>query len=156
MKQEINGKVYRLNIGIAVMNMDGKFWIGRRTHNIIDTENFWQMPQGGQDEGEAPEETAIRELYEETGIKSVKILKSTNWMNYDYPPEVRLKRNQDGQRQKWILMLFTGDESEIDLTIDNEFSEYKWENYKKVISEVVPFKKEVYSKAFEEFKEFLN
>ncbi len=155
MLKKINGKSYRVNVGIAVMNIEGKFWVGRRTHNVDNTESFWQMPQGGLDKGETIEDTAIRELYEETGIKNIKILKTTDWMHYDYPPSVRKKRENDGQVQKWVLALFTGNEKEINLEIDNEFSEYKWENYKSVISDVVPFKKDVYKNLFKEFKDYL-
>ncbi len=151
----INNKKYRINVGIAVMNLDGLFWVGKRSKTTIKNTKVWQLPQGGQDKGETIIQTAKRELYEETGITNIKILKISNWMHYDYPKNIRPFMKQDGQIQKWVLALFTGSENEINLNIDNEFCQYRWDCYQNIIHNAVNFKKNVYKKAFKEFHPFL-
>ncbi len=112
---------YRPCAGIVVLNAEGLIWLGRRIGELVEKEYEyrWQMPQGGIDGDEEPRAAALRELYEETGIRSVKVLAETkDWIHYDLPAEsvgVALKGKFRGQRQKWFAMRFTGDEREIDL-----------------------------------------
>ena len=130
---------YRPNVGIALFNTDGRVLIARRRMDdgpeIILTGYEWQMPQGGIAETEDPRAAARRELYEETGVTSVRELGETGWLTYDFPayhgPPHRLARFR-GQQQKWFALRFTGDESEIDVAASRdglapEFDQWRWE-----------------------------
>jgi putative (di)nucleoside polyphosphate hydrolase len=150
-------KDYRPNVGIVVFNGSGQVWIGHRFGQSGD--HSWQFPQGGVDEGENLEPAALRELYEETGIRSVKLLGRTgDWIYYDFPPEVlahkKIGRNFKGQKQIWFAYRFTGEESEIDLEAhhEQEFSRWEWCDLDKVIDRVVSFKRDSYRKVIAEFQ----
>ncbi len=112
---------YRPCAGLCVINRQGHVFIGRRLDGPehIDATHVWQMPQGGIDEGEKPYPAALRELHEETNIKSVKKLgEIKEWLTYDIPPQIAGKAwsgKYRGQKQKWFALLFTGDDSEIDI-----------------------------------------
>ena len=146
---------YRPNVGVVLFNPDGRVWYGRRVVNsdVLDLgpENkdkswTWQMPQGGVDEGEDIETAAFRELKEETGVTSARLLMITpGWLAYDFPPQYK-KKKWRGQRQKWAAMIFTGDESEIDLDTDDhqEFDDWRWGELEDAPSLIVPFKRPVY------------
>lgn len=157
---------YRDCVGVAVFNRDGKVLIGRRRpeDDPEDSSEFgspWQMPQGGMDRGEAPIETAYRELFEETSIKSVRLLaEAPEWICYDLPDEAlgsALKGKYRGQRQRWFAFAFTGDESEIDVQNPGggqhpaEFDRWRWEDLENLPDLVVPFKREAYLKVVTAF-----
>ena len=152
---------YRDCVGIAVFNDDGAVFIARRTPDELsedasEVEAPWQMPQGGMDKGEKPEETALRELFEETSIKSVEpIAEIPGWIYYDLPDEalgVALKGKYRGQRQRWFAFRFTGDDSEINVTdpgdgsMPAEFDIWRWEELDKLPALVVAFKHDAYIK----------
>jgi len=156
---------YRPNVGIMVVNRDGLVWIGRRPGSSGDPEGrdtWWQMPQGGIDEGEDHVEAAIRELQEETGMTSVDVLGETKgWIKYDLPPALQGKSwggKYRGQKQKWIAVRFTGPDSEINLTPEPghkvEFEAWKWVPLSDVASNVVDFKREVYAAVIAELGAF--
>ncbi|WP_036766268.1 RNA pyrophosphohydrolase [Parvularcula oceani] len=140
---------YRPNVGVCLLNPRGEVWIGARTGlgaHEPHTVHRWQMPQGGIDKGEEADEAARRELFEETGIRSARLLAMTpGWLAYDFPPEYRRGRWL-GQRQKWALMLFEGDDAEVDLDAheEREFDEWRWASLDEALSLVVPFKRGVY------------
>ena len=149
-------KSYRKCVGIMILNNKKEILVGRR---IDHPSGFWQMPQGGIDENENPEEAVRREMIEEIGTDKVKLIKVSNqWINYDIPLET-LKtlpwgNKYIGQTQKWFAFQFEGKDNEINVeTVKPEFSEWKWTNMNFVINEIVPFKREVYSKILEEFKD---
>ena len=156
---------YRHCVGIAVFNHEGKVWAGRRIAKTDRTslEYKWQLPQGGIDEGEDTLEAAKRELYEETGIHSVELLKEkSEWLSYDLPDDLlgkALKGKYRGQTQKWFAFRFIGDETEIN--IDNppdgshpEFNAWEWKNLSEMPDLIVPFKRDLYEQVVEVFTDF--
>jgi putative (di)nucleoside polyphosphate hydrolase len=157
---------YRLNVGVAVFNRDGLVWVGHRNDVAAEGEghgHWWQMPQGGLDKDEAPEEAAYRELFEETSIKSVELIRAADgWLTYDLPPEligVSWKGRYRGQRQKWFALRFTGEDSEIDVLTPAggahkpEFSSWRWERLARLPELVVPFKRKVYEQVVDTFRD---
>ena len=143
---------YRKNVGMVLINTKGHIFAGKRIDNNTDA---WQMPQGGIDEGEAPENAAFRELSEETGIyrsKARVIGKTAGWLHYDIPVELisKLWNGQyRGQEQKWFAFEFVGKDSDINIETEKpEFSEWAWKSKKNLLSSIVPFKVEVYQKVF--------
>jgi putative (di)nucleoside polyphosphate hydrolase len=145
-----------------VLNRDGLVFIGRRAEGPehIDLTHVWQMPQGGIDKGEEPWPAALRELYEETSIKSVqKLAEVPEWLPYDLPPAVAQqawKGRYRGQTQKWYALRFTGDDSEINILAPAgghkpEFIAWRWEPMRNLPGLVIPFKHAVYSRVVGEF-----
>jgi putative (di)nucleoside polyphosphate hydrolase len=153
---------YRPCVGMAVLNRHGRVLIGRRTDGPeqVDQVHVWQMPQGGIDEGEDPYPAALRELHEETNIRSVeKLGEIAEWLYYDLPGDLvgrAWKGRYRGQQQKWYAFRFVGDESEIDILNpagghDPEFVERRWEPMANLPNLVVPFKRIVYERVVREF-----
>ena len=146
----------RTGVGIILLNNENKVFVGKRKDNPIDK---WQMPQGGVDKGENFEEAVKRELFEETSIKNIKILKEIDGMlEYELPKNllgIIWKGRFRGQKQKWFIAKFIGEESEIDLeTKHPEFIEWKWISIDQLPDVIVDFKKKVYLKLVEEIKKF--
>ncbi len=150
---------YRPNVGICLLSRQGKVWVGRRsglTSGADKQPHIWQMPQGGIDSDEDIDAAARRELYEETGAKSVRILAITpGWLVYEFPEGYRKKKKRKwlGQRQKWVAMLFEGDEREIDLDAHNEkeFDDWRWTDLNKTPELIIPFKRGVYEEVVTAF-----
>lgn len=151
-------KDYRRGVGMVIINHERKIFIGQR---FDKDRSAWQMPQGGIDNNETPEETCIRELAEETGIVSnYKILdKTKNWYSYDLPNNLQKKLwrgKYKGQVQQWFILNFFGDDTEINIkTKHPEFKKWKWAYKEELMKLIVPFKKELYEKTFTEFASFL-
>ncbi|MDQ0997288.1 putative (di)nucleoside polyphosphate hydrolase [Phyllobacterium ifriqiyense] len=156
---------YRPCVGIMVLNKEGLVWAGHRIvipNDEMDGQTqLWQMPQGGIDPGEASQPAALRELYEETGMKSVSLLaEAPNWINYDLPPHlmgVALKGKYRGQTQKWFAYRFEGDESEIAINPPPgghtpEFDEWAWKPMAQLPDLIVPFKRAVYEEVVAAFQ----
>lgn len=146
---------YRPCVGVMLINREGLVFVGRR---IDQTMEGWQMPQGGIDAGETPEQAALRELKEEIGTNNARILRAMDeWLAYDLPPHllgVALQGKYRGQRQKWIAMRFEGDDSEIDIqTEEPEFAAWKWLAIEALPRLVVPFKRDTYSKVLAAFED---
>ena len=147
----------RIGVGIVLLNNKNNIFVGKRLDN---PGNFWQMPQGGVDNNENFFEAAKRELEEETSIKSIRLIKELDsWLQYELPKNLLGKIWEGkfrGQKQKWFIMKFIGNESEINIkTITPEFSEWKWIKPINLTDFVVDFKFNVYNKIKEELK-FLN
>jgi putative (di)nucleoside polyphosphate hydrolase len=152
---------YRPCVGIMVLNREGQVWIGRRLPKWSDDRSafIWQMPQGGIDPGEDPREAALRELEEETSIRSVAVVgESRDWLSYDLPDHlvgVALKGRYRGQRQKWFVVRFTGAEDEIDIKPrpghKAEFDAWRWAAMPDLPGLIVPFKRSIYVALLDEF-----
>jgi putative (di)nucleoside polyphosphate hydrolase len=147
-----------------VINRDGLIWAGRRiaegNSEYDGSPQLWQMPQGGIDQGEDPLTAAYRELYEETGIRSVTLLaQSRDWINYDLPEEmigIGLKGKYRGQTQRWFAFRFEGEESEIAINPppgghQAEFDAWEWKPMATLPQLIVPFKRAVYDQVVAEF-----
>jgi len=153
---------YRKCVGIMLLNARGQVWVGRRIPNwVTDASSLiWQMPQGGIDAGETPEQAAWRELKEETSVSSARIVaRIDDWLYYDLPKEVigsALKGKYRGQKQKWFAMVLTGPESEINIVTGvgpaQEFDQWKWSDMDRLVDLVVPFKRDVYVQVVKKFK----
>ena len=144
----------RIGVGIVLLNHQNKVFVGKRIDN---PQNFWQMPQGGVDENEDFLQAAKRELKEETGIKSVKLIKEIDdWLEYDLPKNLIYKiwnGKYRGQSQKWFIMKFIGKDEEINIKTKNpEFLEWKWVESFKLPNIVVDFKIDIYTRLEKELK----
>jgi putative (di)nucleoside polyphosphate hydrolase len=157
---------YRPCVGIMLMNRDGLVFVGRRRFEGDESGGHayaWQMPQGGIDPGEDPYRAALRELYEETGVRSVKLLgEAPEWYCYDLPAFVAgrpWKGRYRGQKQKWFALAFTGDDAEIDIGSPGgrghrpEFDEWRWEQMQRLPELIVPFKRPVYERVVGVFRD---
>ena len=158
---------YRPCVGLMVLNRDGRVFIGRRTGGPehVDATHVWQMPQGGVDPGEDPWPAALRELREETNIRSVeKLGEIEEWLAYDIPRDIvgqAWKGKYRGQTQKWYALRFAGDEREIDIAHPAgghkpEFVEWRWEEMAKLPALIIPFKHKVYERVVAEFAKFAS
>lgn len=153
---------YRPCVGLTVFNPAGHVFIGRRIdgREHIDETHVWQMPQGGLDPGEDPSACGLRELYEETNIRTVEPLAAIDdWLTYDIPEHIlgdAWQHRYRGQTQKWFALRFTGDESEIDITCPGghkqEFVDWRWEPIENLPGLVVPFKRPVYEQVVAAFR----
>jgi putative (di)nucleoside polyphosphate hydrolase len=156
---EIEGLPYRPCVGVMLVNRDGRVFAGQRLDNPGPA---WQMPQGGIDEGEDPRAAALRELAEETGIpaSAVEVLaEAPDWIPYDLPVELvpRIWKGRfRGQRQRWFLMRFLGDDSLIDIaTADPEFRAWAWVDPVELVERIVPFKRATYAAVLAAFADRL-
>ena len=148
LKKDFENLPLRDGVGIVLLNKDNKVFVAKRIDN---PNNYWQMPQGGMDPGETYHQAAIRELYEETSIKSVSLIKEIDgFTTYKLPDRllgIIWKGKFKGQKQKWFIMKFIGQENEINIKTKNpEFLEWKWIDVDKITKNVVDFKIDVYRK----------
>ena len=157
---------YRPCVGVMLLNRDGRVFIGRRRSESggehVANGYSWQMPQGGIDPGEEPYRAALRELYEETNVRSVRFLaEAPDWYAYDLPSMIagRAWRGRyRGQTQKWFAFRFEGDEREIDIRQPAEgrhkpeFDEWRWEEMRRLPELIIPFKRPVYDKVVAAFQ----
>ena len=148
----------RNGVGVIVLNNENKVFVGKRKDNPVDK---WQMPQGGVDIGESYLSAMKRELYEETSIKSIEILKEINgFFEYELPKNlvgIIWKGKFRGQKQKWFITRFIGDENEINLQTKNpEFMEWKWIIPNELPKTIVDFKKKMYVELLEILKDFID
>ena len=147
----------RLGVGIVVLNRYNEVFVAKRIDN---PKNYWQMPQGGVDEGENFYDAALRELEEETSIKNVTLIKEIEgYISYnlpDYLLGIIWKGKYKGQNQKWYIVRFEGIDKEINVnTKKPEFFEWKWINVNDLTKVVVHFKLDVYKKIQNEIKDFI-
>lgn len=156
---------YRACVGIMALNRAGLVWAGKRIaeadSEIAGTTHLWQMPQGGIDPGEDPFAAALRELYEETGMRSVSLLaEAPDWIRYDLPRDlvgVAFKGRYRGQAQRWFAFRFEGEDSEIAINPppgghEAEFEDWAWKPMAELPDLIVPFKRDVYLQVVAAFR----
>jgi putative (di)nucleoside polyphosphate hydrolase len=150
---------YRRGVGVMLLNREGKVFVGARIDN---TDEAWQMPQGGIDKGEEPWATAKRELEEETGIAPQlveRIAECPERMKYDLPKELQgklWKGKWKGQDQDWYLARFLGSDADVNIHTEHpEFREWKWIEPADLPNLIVPFKRELYRRLLREFADYL-
>ncbi len=148
----------RIGVGAIVLNKKNQVFVGKRKDNPVDK---WQMPQGGVNEGEDLTEAMKRELHEETGIQNIKILNEIDgWFEYELPNYLlgKIWRGKfRGQKQKWFIVKFLGNDGEINLKIDKpEFIEWQWLDIENLPNVIVDFKKKVYEQLLPKIRNFIN
>tara|TARA_Y100000992_G_scaffold291526_1_gene248028 strand:- start:248 stop:724 length:477 start_codon:yes stop_codon:yes gene_type:complete len=158
MKKKLNNLPLRSGVGIILLNKHNKVFVAKRIDN---PKKFWQMPQGGVDEGEDFLKAAYRELDEETSIKNVELIKELDGtINYELPDHllgIIWKGKYRGQKQKWFIMRFLGDDKEINIKTKNpEFLDWKWIDLDLITDVVVDFKRHVYKELKEKVKKLIN
>ena len=158
MDEKFKGLPLRNGVGIIVLNKKNKVFVAKRIDN---PGNFWQMPQGGIDDGEDFLTAAYRELNEETSIKNVELIKELNGtLTYELPNNllgIIWKGKYKGQKQKWFLMRFLGKDEEINIKTNKpEFSEWKWIEIEELTDLVVDFKLHVYEELKRKIQKIIN
>ena len=148
----------RTGVGVVVLNKENKVFVGKRKDNPFDK---WQMPQGGVNQNEPLLVAMRRELEEETSIKNIEVLKEFNyWLEYELPENLIgeiWKGRFKGQKQKWFIVRFTGQEKEINVNTNYpEFIEWKWIDMNTLPDLIVKFKKHVYEEILIELKKNFN
>ena len=149
---------FRPGVGVMLVNGIGQVFVGKRVDMI---EEAWQMPQGGIDGDETPIIAAMRELPEELGTANVEVVaESSRWLQYELPSSLQGRAwggQWRGQRQKWFLMRFLGDDREINIATDHpEFSAWRWVPPEHLVELIVSFKRRLYLDIVEEFADFLS
>ena len=153
--------LYRPCVGVMLVNAEGKAFVGKRIDNREG--DWWQMPQGGIDDGEGIETALLREIWEEVGAKPEHleiVTQLPDELFYDLPPELHGKLwggRYRGQRQSWFLVRFTGTDADVDLEAHDppEFCEWKWVEPDELPDLIVPFKRGVYETIVERFRDEL-
>jgi len=158
MKKKFENLPLRSGVGIVVLNEENKVFVAKRIDN---PKNYWQMPQGGIDKGEKFYEAALRELKEETSIETVSLIKEIDkFTTYHLPDHligIIWKGRYKGQKQKWFIIKFKGDQKEININTKNpEFLDWKWIDVENLTDEVVTFKLKVYKIIKQEIKKTIS
>ena len=148
----------RIGVGAIVLNEYNRVLVGKRKDNPI---NKWQMPQGGVNKDEDLYSAMRRELYEETSITSFKLIREIErWLTYELPANLKgkiWKGKFRGQKQKWYILRFTGDDKEINVKTKNpEFIDWKWIKIEELPQSIVDFKKKVYEDLVEEINKTID
>lgn len=148
---------YRKGVGIVLLNKDKQVFVGQR---IDKTSEAWQMPQGGIDEGETPQQALMRELGEEVGTNKARVIHEVDeWMYYDLPQEIASKLwngQYKGQMQKWFVLEFLGDDSDINIATEiPEFMTWRWAFPQELTDMIVGFKRELYDNLFKRISSYI-
>ncbi|MBI0474976.1 RNA pyrophosphohydrolase [Sphingomonas sp. MA1305] len=151
---------YRPCAGVMLINAEGRVFVGQRMDSTLEA---WQMPQGGIDAGEDALTAAIRELGEETGVVPDKvqlIAEAPDELFYDLPDDLvgKVWKGQwRGQRQRWFLFRFLGQDSDIDIATEHqEFRAWRWADPQDLPAMIVPFKTALYEAVLAAFRPHLT
>lgn len=150
--------LYRPCVGVVLLNSDNRVFVGER----IDSPGAWQMPQGGVDEGEEPQDAALRELGEEVGTRDAEILRiAPRKLRYDLPDHLVMSLwngKYRGQEQVWVAARFLGSDHDINLNAFDppEFTNWQWINLRETMDLIVPFKREIYKSVIEMFSDLVE
>lgn len=150
---------YRPCAGVMLLNRDGKVFVGQRLDSTLEA---WQMPQGGIDKGEEARDAAVRELWEETGVRADRvelIAETPGELFYDLPEDLigkLWKGKWRGQRQRWFLFRFLGDDSDVNIaTAEPEFRAWRWADPDTLVDLIVPFKRQLYCEVLAAFQDHI-
>ena len=156
---EIAKLPYRPCVGVMLVNTRNEVFVGQRKDHY---KAAWQMPQGGVEKKEEPREAALRELWEETGVDPALVTveaETDDWLPYELPHDLvpkLWKGRYRGQKQKWFLMRFSGQDSDINIATEHpEFSHWRWLAADELVENIVPFKRDVYVAVLEAFRDRL-
>lgn len=149
---------YRLGVGIVLLNPQGEVFVAQRLDTDADA---WQMPQGGMDAGEDPRDTAFREMEEEIGTNNaVCIAETEDWITYDLPEDLAdkvWKGRFRGQKQKWFLLEFLGNDSDINIDTEHpEFKDWKWATFEHLPDLIISFKRPLYEQVVVAFSAYVR
>jgi len=131
----------------AVIRRNGEYLIA---HKVLIPRykiplDEWGFPRGGIEEGEDIEKALIRELKEETGSDSYKIIERLGEFRFEFPENLKKVSRHQAQTNIIYLVDFLGDESE--LKPDGvEIEDLKWVGPDELLEMI----------AFEEQKEFFR
>jgi len=153
MKIDPDNLPYRPCAGMMLLNKAGRVFTAKRIDTVVEA---WQMPQGGIDAGEDPEQAALRELEEEIGTNDVEVIARTeDWLYYDLPDHLLgkvWKGKYRGQKMKWFVFRFLGQDNDINIETDHpEFSEWQWLAMEELVEKIVPFKRPLYKELIKRF-----
>lgn len=156
-KNNIAELPFRPGVGMMILDKHNRIFVGKRIDSKL---NGWQMPQGGIDLGETPSAAALREMEEEIGCNKGNIIaESKNWYSYRVPNFLIPKLwggKFCGQKQKWFLIRFTGEDSDIDINTEcPEFDQWKWVHFDELLKDIIPFKLKLYKQVVREFQDIL-
>jgi putative (di)nucleoside polyphosphate hydrolase len=157
--EEIAKLPYRPCVGVMLVNSRSEVFVGQRIDSKFAA---WQMPQGGIEKGEDPRDAALRELWEETGVRAERVTvvsETDRWLPYELPfdlvPKIWKGRFR-GQEQKWFLMRFHGSDEDVNIETDHpEFSQWRWLPATDLVENIVPFKRDVYAAVLDAFAELI-
>lgn len=157
--EEIAKLPYRPCVGVMLVNSRSEVFVGQRIDSKFAA---WQMPQGGIEKGEDPRDAALRELWEETGVRAERVTvvsETDRWLPYELPfdlvPKIWKGRFR-GQEQKWFLMRFHGSDEDVNIETDHpEFSQWRWLPATDLVENIVPFKRDVYAAVLDAFAEHI-
>ena len=155
--KEIAKLPYRPCVGMLLLNAAGQVFVGRRIDTAKEGDNIWQMPQGGIDKGETPEQAVLREMTEEIGTDKAEIVaESAQWLHYDLPDHLVgkvWKGKYRGQKQRWFALRFLGSDDDIRIDTDEpEFDAWKWAEMADLPKLIVPFKRQTYEEVVAAFR----
>lgn len=157
--EEIAKLPYRPCVGVMLVNRQSEVFVGQRIDSRVAA---WQMPQGGVEKGEDPREAALRELWEETGVRAERVTvvsETENWLPYELPFDLvpkLWKGRFRGQEQKWFLMRFHGSDHDVNIETEHpEFSKWRWLPAQDLVDNIVPFKRDVYAAVLDAFADHI-